>query len=120
MESKLAFKAINKDTGEVFDVKEIEFDLSVVHAYNGEYMDFSDVEIMQFTGYHDRNGSEIYTGHILYFGNPEWAENHFAKGYYVVKYDDDGDLIAEREEPTYNYLLPNVWKKCVIDGVKYE
>ena len=72
-----------------------------------------DLEIVEYTGKKDKNGEEIYMGHILKY---EDKTHPLSSGVYLVEWsDEECGFICERQEP-YNYLLPIIWHKCEIIG----
>ena len=69
--NNLKFRAWDKANKEMLKIDVIDFFLKGIrvleHNGNSFFMKFSDVEIMQSTGYKDKKGTEIFIGDIVKF-----------------------------------------------------
>ena len=79
------------------------------YCYEGEMMDVSNVELMQYTGLHDKHGKEIYEGDIL--GN-EWGKYRL--------YWDSGAFIAKSEDGFCFHLIALDLTALEVIGNIYE
>ncbi|MFT8581127.1 MAG: YopX family protein [Schleiferilactobacillus perolens] len=115
MKREIKFKAYRKSTQNVCDVLSIDFEKGWVLLDDGDEEDIPTVELMQYTGLHDKNGREIYEGDIVDFG----LENQDGK--LVLAPVSYGEYIA-------GYVLDNggngIWqrltKDCKVIGNIYE
>lgn len=71
--NNLKFRAWDKANKEMLKIDVIDFFLKGIrvleHKDNSFFMKFSDVEIMQSTGYKDKKGTEIFIGDIVKFSD---------------------------------------------------
>lgn len=113
------FRAWDKKESEILDVMDIDFSGNKVgvcnvpkrlfkdgrlHTIHSIERDWSEVELMQYTGLKDKNDTEIFEGDIVRFDarshyHPEvYAWEYEAKGIGIVRYEMGGYVLGGREE----------------------
>ena len=116
------FRAYLKETETLAEVIHISFENKVLKVRHWEYgestwLDFNQVELLQFTGLKDKNGKKIYEGDIV---SDQYANIYtpiFRNGIYMaynVEY-----LHLTEQEPSTQFNV--VWKNgCEIIGNIYD
>ena len=77
MGREIKFRFYHKELKVMHEVVEYNFRSKFASVEGYPYaLDLSGVELMQYTGLKDKNGTEIYEGDIVktVFGNPHWEE----------------------------------------------
>lgn len=73
---EIKFKAWDKNLKEIIPVHNIDFQNKMVNV-NSVCRLFDEVELMQFTGFHDKNNREIYDGDIVTNKTKDFSGNGF-------------------------------------------
>lgn len=71
---EIKFRALEKASNYMFKILSIDFDKETVKVYKPTYhneLNLKDVELMQFTGTFDDDGTEIYKGDIVFCDNED-------------------------------------------------
>lgn len=112
--SRFKFRAWSKNVGMWGEVTDIGFrDGEIVHirglaSYNGksqqpigghaDHMDITEINLMQYTGLHDKNGVEVYDGDI-------WQRG----GFIAVVVFEHGQWVLNKAPSSSYYEYPSFW-----------
>lgn len=88
MNRPIKFMAWDKEIGELLSVRSIDWDnhggTEVQLECRTEYYGLSEIDLYQFTGLLDRDGKEIYEGHIIATQDCSKHKVRFKDGSYVI------------------------------------
>lgn len=98
-------------------------DYSPVTKYSGEW-NYIDMPLMQWTGFIDNDGKDIYEGYILNFNHSSGDEFSWSDGYYVKMYNGSFSLVGIDSgyvENLFNHYIESTGKvNLYIVGNIYE
>ena len=108
---EIKFRAWYEKFNEMYTVKGIDFQREMVYFDKYNYRSIYDIELMEWTGLHDKNGKEIYEGDIFHIGSE--------KILYVVEWIDCG--LKGRQIRNKSWIGLDYWKDDIeVIGNIYE
>ena len=109
--TELKFKAFFKVDGRIYEALSIDFANKEATLWDEETSEgfeasFEDIELLQFAGFKDKNGVEIYTGYIVEYSAIVPSSDPKDGDIGVVKLED-GSFRIKPLEKNYTFLFPN-------------
>jgi uncharacterized phage protein (TIGR01671 family) len=115
---EIKYRMWNKKEKKMYQVGVLDFDDEKAYIKNylsytvSNYM-FENIELMQYTGLHDKNGKEIYEGDILPFTMYDLKTEY----YYIVFRNGEFEAINKQDT---NFIWRSAWKESAVIGNIYE
>lgn len=108
---EIKLKVFFKADGRIYEVLSIDFVNEEVSLWDEETSEgfeasFEDIELLQFAGFKDKNGVEIYTGYIVEYSAIVPSSDPKDGDIGVVKLED-GSFRIKPLEKNYTFLFPN-------------
>ncbi|HBC4458937.1 YopX family protein [Enterococcus faecalis] len=120
----LKFRAWDKNTNDMVDVKTIDLEkdgsIGCIVDYNGINLDVSECVLMQSTGVKDKNGVEIFEGDIVSVRNHPFQKTESSVG---IEIDGDYKVSWNEYDLTWcagNLLLARIKPYVTVIGNIYE
>lgn len=127
--NNLKFRAWDKANKEMLKIDVIDFFFKEIRVFKndggGFSMKFQDIEIMQSTGFKDKNGKEIFEGDILncgyiFTGSPFEEQDDYIEDIGVVKIMNCGAVVKIYEEIENLIDVLNTCEDIEVIGNIYE
>ena len=97
---EIKFKGLDRNDGKVKEVEKIDFtNKLVLFKKEDGWVDFNNTELMQYTGFNDKNSMEIFEGYICKIDGADVEENDS----FIVKMDEFGRYVLARPYMTFPF-----------------
>lgn len=110
MNREIKFRAWEKNLKEMILVEEIDFNSLMINQSTA-WRFIDEVELMQYTGLKDKNGTEIYEGDIVLDKlNNEYGEVVFDEGCFLVLWQEGQNTVYQATREFYIEVVGNVYE----------
>jgi uncharacterized phage protein (TIGR01671 family) len=111
---EIKFRAWEKNLKEIIPIDSINFEHKIVNMTSA-WRFFNEVELMQFTGFKDENGKEIFEGDIVEQLDEMRYESitgivRFLEGTFYIVAIDDKEAWSIFNEVGHNTVLGNIYE----------